>query len=99
MMARYVDKNKILSEMDKYYDYYANANDDKFVGLCIARTIILSQSEEDVAPVIHAKWENGRCTNCHTDKPIVTTSVIQGYIHQYQGRLNYCPNCGAKMEE
>jgi Zn finger protein HypA/HybF involved in hydrogenase expression len=54
---------------------------------------------EDVAPVVHAKWEDGRCTNCHTDKPVVMASVVQGYMHQYQGRLNYCPNCGAKMME
>lgn len=53
----------------------------------------------DVAPVVYAKWENGRCTNCHTDRPIVMASVTQGYMHQYQGKINYCPNCGAKIME
>lgn len=61
--------------------------------------VVNAQPIVDVAPVVYAKWEDGRCTNCHTDKPIVTVSVEQGYIHQYQGKLNYCPNCGAKMRE
>lgn len=59
---------------------------------------IYNAPAEDVTPVVHAKWENGRCTNCHIDKPVVAASVMQGYMHKYAGKLNYCPNCGAEME-
>lgn len=92
-MARYIDKDKALLAIDRYN---VNADDVCSMGLCIA---ILSQPEKDVAPIVHAKWENGRCTNCHIDKPVVDASVTQGYMHRYAGKLNYCPNCGAKMEE
>ena len=50
---------------------------------------------EDVAPVIHAKWERVdknkvRCTNCEI------IHLIAQYPH---GEINYCPNCGAKMDK
>ena len=90
-MARYIDAEKLIERSILTRTYKRDS--------CITVDDIDDCPTEDVAPVIHAKWETGRCTNCHTDKPDVTTSVVQGYIHKYQGRLNYCPNCGAKMEE
>ena len=44
--------------------------------------------------------ESQFCDNCGTKKPIVT--VCRGVcdlIYQYHGELNYCPNCGAKMDK
>jgi hypothetical protein len=95
-MARYIDEEKFLDYLD--LDSFGTQMEKwwsasrVFEKLCAIPT-------EDVAPVVHAMWEDGRCTNCHTDKPVVMASVVQGYMHQYQGRLNYCPNCGAKIEE
>ena len=51
---------------------------------------------EDVAKVIHAKWEKDKlfgncayvCTFCHT---IWTSSEIDN--------MHYCPTCGAKMDK
>ena len=57
----------------------------------------LKTSLADVAPVIHARWiDNGRggyahayfCSNC---------GWLDGY--PIEDRFNYCPNCGAKMDE
>ena len=48
---------------------------------------------EDVAPVVHARWISkmhkmwGRCPTCSHCGRIV------------QEETNYCPNCGAKMDE
>ena len=57
----------------------------------------LKTSPADVAPVILARWiDNGRggyahayfCSNC---------GWLDGY--PIEDRFNYCPNCGAKMDE
>ena len=51
----------------------------------------------DVAPVVHARWISKNhhgyewvfvCSNC---------GYIDGY--PFNDRFNYCPNCGAKMDE
>lgn len=45
----------------------------------------------DVVPVVHGHWMDDkyvwRCSNCHK-----WLEVTQG-----DGRMCYCPNCGAKM--
>lgn len=51
-------------------------------------TMVREYPTEDVAPVIHAHWEdcsNGwMCSNCYRDSTYDT---------------EYCPHCGAKMNE
>ena len=49
----------------------------------------------DVQPVKHGRWENTstpnqlKCSNCE----------IIHFIAQYpHGEINYCPNCGARMD-
>lgn len=59
-------------------------------------SIINRMPAADVAPIVHAKWENNKneypeCTNC-------------GYMPAYDPAIDdinyspYCPNCGAKMD-
>ena len=93
-MSRYIDADKLYPTNFEIYTYegdYKKALEAVYEKIDNAPT-------EDVTPVVHAKWENGRCTNCLADKPALMASVVHGYISQYQGNLNYCPNCGAKME-
>ena len=62
---------------------------------------IMSLPEEDLVRVIHAKWTEHReyngdyyytCSNCNEDMYFADGDV--------QDNLwNYCPVCGAKMEE
>ena len=64
----------------------------------MAMEIVASAPAADVAPVVHGRWINaypdiepnplfmyGICSNC---------SFEQGL----SDKLNYCPNCGAKMD-
>lgn len=53
-----------------------------------------------VQEVKHARWKDGYCTNCGTSKFVM--SVTRGFdevLYEYEGKANYCPNCGAKMDE
>ena len=49
----------------------------------------------DVAPVVHGRWEQteapfmNECEDCS----------VCGYRTVWGHRFNYCPNCGAKMDE
>ena len=67
------------------FDGWNNAADD------CARNIKCLPSA-DVAPVVHSEWiyhmSYGVCKKC-------------GYEYEWKGTdaKNYCPNCGAKMDE
>lgn len=47
----------------------------------------------DVAPIKHAKWENGKCSNCGTYIP---TDDAHDVIFVDECKFCYC--CGARMD-
>lgn len=54
----------------------------------------------DAVPVRHGKWENDgigvlRCSECNEQAP---WKYGMDYI-DYRWKANYCPNCGARMDE
>ena len=83
-MADYINKQAFLDYM-KRTDRYFNVKFD-----------IESFPNADVAPVRHGRWEEASdgdgivCPFCRTD----FCTII--YETEY---FNYCPNCGAKMDE
>lgn len=46
----------------------------------------------DAVPVIHGHWNFGKCSKCNSHAPYWCMS--SGYY-----KSNYCPSCGAKMDE
>lgn len=85
-MTEYISKNKACMALTK-----ARLINDNRSMVDIFNEI----PTEDVAPVKHGKWLNTnqtkhlRCSEC---------DVIH-FIGQYpNGNINYCPNCGAKMD-
>lgn len=85
LMARYVDVDEYLK--GTFCDKFDDCTSEEECFECWAR-----RHTEDVAPVVHAKWEEGydgayngtfKCSNC-------------GKLHS---KANYCPNCGAKMDK
>lgn len=81
-MPRYVDVDKYLS--DEFCDNFDDCSSLEDCFICWAR-----KATEDVVPVVHAKWEwsyhndESECSNCG---------------HWSVAETNYCPNCGAKMD-
>ena len=87
-MPRYIDADKIRYEEKENIDGYVYSE-------VVSRNKIDSMPIEDVKPVIHAKWvqvddNKERCSNGET--------IYCRDSYPYK-RNNYCPNCGAKMEE
>ena len=58
-------------------------------------SIELKSELTELKPVIHAKWEDGSCTNCHCDVP----AYIIDWRWVQDMDAKYCPNCGAKMDK
>lgn len=100
-MARYIDADKALEIFDEWIDttgvlpkgtsYYYEAQG------CIEDT-----PTEDVAPVVHGRWEkptklypfwDWKCSECGCEEYRQADS--KGQYRQ----MAYCPNCGAKMDE
>lgn len=50
----------------------------------------------DAAPVVHGHWDGGKghgyccCSNCRD------VYILEEWL--VDGKWNYCPNCGAKMD-
>lgn len=96
-MTEYIDKANVLKLVEKYSPING-CGEGHYSGVadCIGEEIE-DIPPADVAPVIHARWiDNGRggyahayfCSNC---------GWLDGY--PIEDRFNYCPNCGAIMDE
>lgn len=84
-MAEYIEREAALMKLMQ--------------GGCSAKNLqsILDMPAADVAPVTHGRWISKNhhgyewifvCSNC---------GYVDGY--PFNDRLNYCPNCFAKMDE
>lgn len=85
-MAEYIDKEAACKGMpDDYYGWR-----DK--------QILRSIPAADVRENVRGQWTSpdgiSTCSNCGKAAPY----DVEGDIIMYWPNLNYCPNCGAKME-
>ena len=92
--------------MTRYID--ADALKEHIIAPCSNRKALLgkwidAQLTIDVVPVKHGKWANDavgvlRCSECNTQAP--WRFVGRGYNEvDYRWKSDYCPNCGARMNE
>lgn len=90
-MAEYIDREALLLRIDCYGTNKFGMLDEDI------RAFIKAQPAADVAPVRHGRWISKNphgyewtfvCSNCN---------YVDGY--PFNDRHNYCPNCGAKMDE
>ena len=98
-MAEYIDKTAALSirEPPKSNRYYQTNNlDDAYEqGWDEALSYIEKTPTADVAPVVHGKW----VTNSDRPDSLICSVCKCGFDMWKHDPHNYCPNCGAKMQE
>ena len=96
-MAEYIDREAFKKSVEERYCLPCKAEGKDYNG-CRCRACWIDdmldevdcfQTAADVAPVVHARWKRygknlGECSECGE---IVSV------------RSNYCPNCGAQMDE
>ena len=96
---RFIDANNLIEEIREERCYNCrNFKDMKcdYCGTADYIYMIEDMPTADVAPVRHGRWEEASdgdgivCPFCRTD----FCTII--YDTEY---FNYCPNCGAKMDE
>ena len=103
--AKYID----VKELSIILDIMKNpdsefATDDYIDGFSDGISAAIKELEAfptaDVAPVRHAKWvlidecvnEGVYCSNCHK-------KIYRAEYANQKVKSNFCPNCGAKMDE
>ena len=82
-MARYIDIDKVIPTFDKN-----TWQGDMMISICE------NAEAEDVAPVVHAKWER---VYSRIDY-IFLCSACMEIVSIKNCKYNFCPNCGAKMD-
>ena len=91
-MARYIDVDMITYLNYIRVDGCCSAETEPYV----TKSSIDRMPEEDVAPIVHGKWKMNSdypdtliCSNCDSKYDVIWMDCGS----------NYCPHCGAKMEE
>lgn len=88
-MAEYIEREALLDSI--CYETCGIA----FCGAtnCAFMAKVCSAPVADVAPVIHARWVEGKCSNCGVDIP---TDDAHDAI--FESECRFCYYCGAKMD-
>ena len=99
-MTRYIDKEKLLLAFGEEPlvwtdrdDEIQERNDYRYY-----KALVNGMPIADVEEVRHGKWNDniiGFCNVCSECGAIVERTAIKNR----NGALNYCPNCGAKMDK
>ena len=90
-MAEYIKREYAV---DAVVDVYYNTTDIDLSGEKF-EAAILKIPAADVAPVRHGRW------GTHSDRPdsLICSVCNYGFDMWKHDPHNYCPNCGAKMQE
>lgn len=87
-MPEYIEREKVLSK--------AAPVEGCFSDMISAYDVIMLPAA-DVAPVVHGRWIHEHISEGYA---WVMCSECEAVVHKIliNKRLNYCPNCGAKMD-
>lgn len=99
-MTEYIEREAISEEIRKYY--YKNPPNSSYGegfdrGLDRAQRAILDAPATDVVPVKHGQWIDNEANGYKWAFVCSLCGYVDG--HPFDNRHNFCPNCGAKMDE
>lgn len=88
-MAKYIDVERYCQEICRCAGPENGCDKDKCP--------IWNAPAEDVVPVVHGEWNETKypfCNVCPRCRMVIDRTCIK----LNSGKLNFCPNCGAKMD-
>ena len=91
MTGRLVDADKLMKRMCKQCNFESGDEPCEPEECFIYNTIKYDAPTVDAVPVVHGRWI--------TDEKGVTYCGRCRIIDDYASVHNYCPNCGAKMDQ
>lgn len=96
----YIERETTLKIIDNY-EKTVNA-DGKVIVKAIRDIVDIISPTADVVEVRHGKWEKqqfiGR-SGFFSVKDFTCSNCFENFaVEQGKGLMNYCPNCGAKMD-
>ncbi len=100
MPKEYIDRDAVIKKIKEIYCTDCNNYNEVRCRACQiddALNCIDDFPVADVAPVVHGEWSEGIypfCNVCSHCGVVIDRTCIKMRI----GALNYCPNCGAKMD-
>ena len=86
-MDEYIERESIYKILSMENPFGWNNND--------LAELFREAKPADVAPVIHGRWE----TNSDRPDSLICSVCKCGFDMWKHDPHNYCPNCGAKMDE
>lgn len=107
-MAEYIEREVLLQKLSRMIDYCKK--DQKVTGLTALFQVgdaVKDFAAADVAPVVHGRWESVKNPKypaySHDKCSICGWWNTRNALCYEEGRrgghsLNYCPNCGGKMD-
>ena len=105
-MAEYIEKATLLSRViiPSICSCVQGPTAERLKKFCI--DTVNNVSAADVAPVVHGRWLNfyndyscAECDRCGTTFEVTDSESNEGLWNAFKLSYNYCPNCGAKMDE
>ena len=93
---RLIDANGLMKAIKDFRWYGGYPPNTLKLMFDYLKIIIYGQPTVDAVPVMHGRWEKAeycgflRCSQC--------TDVYIDESWLEDGKWNYCPNCGAKMD-
>lgn len=106
-MPRYIESENALEFLQHKYENMYGCNPSFYAGYQFALENLKRIKSADVAPVVHAKWENCDWVEpdyhgCGTIRIPNAGMKCTNCVHVFKKDLlwvdNYCPNCGAKCD-
>ena len=104
-MSEYITKEQVIEWFRPY------GHTDEGVPYYVLVTDIREMKSADVAPVRHGRWMKAKHKKdywgfdsdgdfgCWSNYPVLCSSCKYDATENSTGETNYCPNCGAKMEQ
>lgn len=99
-MSRYIDKFALQDKLQKKKPGIANKrytegwND----AVLMVKSMVHSAPTADVAPVVHGRWIPKEENVWNLEMPVVVDWLCSECNISGHYTLNFCPNCGARMD-